>query len=108
MYIHGIQKLKFMEMIKSPILLLVYKQWGNGSFSYGSTYKDISLPISFPNSILCVLCSDAISDSATSGQVESLAWNSGASTNSKIRFLANSSSSGYKSLGAFTWIAVCN
>lgn len=27
MYIHGIQKLKFMEMIKSPILLLVYKQW---------------------------------------------------------------------------------
>lgn len=83
-------------------------QWGNGSFSYGSTYKDISLPISFPNSILCVLCSDAISDSATSGQVESLAWNSGASTNSKIRFLANSSSSGYKSLGAFTWIAVCN
>lgn len=83
-------------------------QWGNGSFSYGSTYKDISLPISFPNSSLCVLCSDAISDSATSGQVESLAWNYGASTNSKIRFLANSSSSGYKSLGAFTWIAVCN
>lgn len=29
MYIHGIQKLKFMEMIKSPILLLVYKQWGS-------------------------------------------------------------------------------
>lgn len=43
MYIHGIQKLKFMEMIKSPILLLVYKQWGKTANSV------VVWPISFTN-----------------------------------------------------------
>lgn len=43
MYIHGIQGLVLMELIKSPILLLVYEQWGKTANSV------VVWPISFTN-----------------------------------------------------------
>ena len=80
-------------------------QWGSASFTVNATYKDVALPIYFGNFVLCVLCSDAVGDSTTSASTEVVAWNSGTSTTSKIRFLANTSSAGYKNLGLFTWMA---
>lgn len=82
-----------------------YRQWGYASFD-GGTYKDITTAISFPNNILCVQCSDAINNNVTSGTVETLAWSKDGSSKSKIRFLANKSSSGYTTLGAFAWVAI--
>lgn len=81
-------------------------QWGSASFTINATYKDVALPVSFRNFVLCALCSDAVGDSTTSASTEVVAWNSGASTTSKIRFLANTSSAGYKNLGLFAWIAI--
>lgn len=80
-------------------------QWGSASFTINATYKDVALPISFGNFVLCALCSDAVWDSTTSSSTEVVAWNVDASTTSKIRFLANTSSAGYKNLGLFTWMA---
>lgn len=80
-------------------------QWGSASFTINATYKDVALPISFGNFVLCALCSDAIADSTTSASTENVAWNVNASTISKLRFIANISSSGYKNLGIFTWMA---
>ena len=81
-------------------------QWGSPSFNVNDKYKDVTLPISFGNFVLCALCSDAVGDSTTAASTEVVAWNLGASTTSKIRFLANTSSAGYKELGLFTWIAI--
>lgn len=81
-------------------------QWGIPSFTVNATYEDVALPISFNNSVICVQCTDAVYDSTTSSSTEVVAWNVGASTISKIRLLANTSSSGYKNLGLFTWIAI--
>ena len=86
-------------------LLSGNRQWGYASFD-GGTYKDITTAISFPNNILCVQCSDAINNNVTSGTVETLAWSKDGSSKSKIRFLANKSSSGYTTLGAFAWVAI--
>lgn len=90
MYIHGIQKLKFMEMIKSPILLLVYKQWG-----YKSNVKigNITYPISSPNMSIALATATAYSGNAAPVTTSDC-------DNDGFSFFMNYTSN-------FRWIAIC-
>lgn len=47
MYIHGIQGLVLMELIKSPILLLVYEQWGLTTYNNNPNGQEITPAIAF-------------------------------------------------------------
>lgn len=47
MYIHGIQGLVLMELIKSPILLLVYEQWGLTTYNNNPNGQAITPAIAF-------------------------------------------------------------
>ena len=76
-------------------------QWGRSSFS-GESYKDVTLPIPFPNAVYVALASDSINNSVTGmSQSFTLGWSIGASSNSSLRFVSNRTDT-----ELFVWVAI--
>lgn len=76
-------------------------QWGRSSFG-GEKYKDVSLPIVFPNALFAAFASDSINNAVTStSQAFCIAWSIGASDLSKIRFVSNRDDT-----ELFVWLAI--
>lgn len=98
MYIHGIQKLKFMEMIKSPILLLVYKQWVKLGMPTGKTYDDISFPIAFASDVYQIIPIDWDTANITTAKEYVFTIADGKVTLTGARIVANASVGYYKAL----------
>lgn len=78
-------------------------QWGRSNFS-GAKYKDVSLPVTFPNALFAAYASDSINAAVTStSQAFSIAWSIGASDLSKVRFVSNRDDT-----ELFVWLAIGN
>lgn len=76
-------------------------QWGRADFN-GALYKDITLPVTFPNALFVALGTDSISSSVTSTSDNfTIGWSVGASTTAKIRFVTNNTNT-----RLFSWIAL--
>lgn len=76
-------------------------QWGRSNFG-GEKYKDVSLPIVFPNALFAAFASDSINNAVTStSQAFCIAWSMGASDLSKIRFVSNRDDT-----ELFVWLAI--
>ena len=53
-------------------------------------YVDYQLPISMPNKVLMVVCSDLVGGAETTATIWKTCWNTGASTKTAVRFIAES------------------
>ena len=91
-------------MIKSPILLLVYKQWGNASIDDGTTYGDFLLPISV-STVQCVLALDYDTSSTngkTIGDYYTVTYKPNFSNGSRLRFVTKGTA-----IGGFSVLVIC-
>lgn len=87
-----------MEMIKSPILLLVYKQWVKLGMPTGKTYDDISFPIAFASDVYQIIPIDWDTANITTAKEYVFTIADGKVTLTGARIVANASVGYYKAL----------